>query len=624
MISEPHDIATAIDDKPTECWALLTELEELREKVIQEQSRLLVGWRDHLRSRSYVPSAANFAAYIGLRRHDAGTIQVNLAKHGLSSLARSEGHVLGTLDAVIHTLRRILNLPSDERELARIQRHITRGSRLLAKHTNRLLGIPHPDPCRSVRMMVTLPGEAATDPVFVRELLSRGMDCARINCAHDDERKWLKMISNVRQAEHETGRSCKILMDLAGPKLRTGVLAPGPPVIHLTPKKDERGNVIEPARVVLDSTGRRGKNPVQRSSLAARISVPDAWLQKLVPGAVVRFQDIRGKKRRLIVQERIGEREVMAVCKKSSYIEPGVILEHVADQTQPEVCAVGAVRPDPVNIRLCAGDMLYLTRQPIPGSVAEDSSPPHIACIPSVVNQLQPGHRVWIDDGLIGATVERVDETGALLKVCRTPSKGARLKAECGVNFPDTRLELATLTEKDLRNLDFIVEYADLVGQSFVQDGSAIDHLVKALEHRNGSHLGILAKIETRAAMQSLPEIIIHGAGCHPFGIMIARGDLALEVGFERLPEIQEEILWICEAAHVPVVWATQVLENMVKEGIPSRAEMTDAAMSERAECVMLNKGPYVLEAMDMLNDVLGRMGKPRVQEDGYLVALNW
>jgi pyruvate kinase len=622
MISELHDIATAIDDRPTECWALLTEIEDLREKVIQGQSRLLVGWRDHLRSRYYVPSAANFAAYIGLRRRDIRAIQVNLEKHGLSSLGRSEGHVLGTLDAVIHTLRRMLNLPCDEREPARIQRHMRRGSRLLEKHTNRLLGIPHQ--CRSVRMMVTLPGEAATDPEFVRELLSRGMGCARINCAHDDERKWLKMISNVRQAEHETGRSCKILMDLAGPKLRTGALAPGPPVVHLSPKKDERGNVVEPARVVLDSTGRRGKNPLRPSSLPARISVPDAWLQKLVPGEVVRFQDIRGKNRRLIVQERIGEREVMAVCRKSSYIEPGVILEHVAaDQTHRELCAVGAVRPAPVNIRLCAGDMLYLTREPVPGSVAEESRPAHIACIPSVVNQLQPGHRVWIDDGLIGATVERLDETGALLKVCRTPFKGARLKAERGVNFPDTRLELATLTEKDLRDLDFIVKYADLVGHSFVQDGSAIDDLVKALEQRNGSHLGILAKIETRAAIQSLPEIIIHGAGCHPFGIMIARGDLALEVGFERLPEIQEEILSLCEAAHVPVVWATQVLENMVKEGIPTRAEMTDAAMSHRAECVMLNKGPYVLEAMNMLNDVLGRMESHQHKKMAHLVALN-
>jgi pyruvate kinase len=91
-------------------------------------------------------------------------------------------------------------------------------------------------------------------------------------------------------------------------------------------------------------------------------------------------------------------------------------------------------------------------------------------------------------------------------------------------------------------------------------------------------------------------------------GVMIARGDLAVECGFERLAEVQEEILWICEAAHVPVIWATQVLESLARTGFPSRAEITDAAMSQRAECVMLNKGPHICEAVAVLDDVLRRM----------------
>ena len=80
--------------------------------------------------------------------------------------------------------------------------------------------------------------------------------------------------------------------------------------------------------------------------------------------------------------------------------------------------------------------------------------------------------------------------------------------------------------------------------------------------------------------------------------VMIARGDLAVECGFERMAEVQEEILWLCEAGHVPVIWATQVLETLAKEGMPSRAEVTDAAMAHRAECVMLNKGPYIVQAV--------------------------
>jgi pyruvate kinase len=93
-----------------------------------------------------------------------------------------------------------------------------------------------------------------------------------------------------------------------------------------------------------------------------------------------------------------------------------------------------------------------------------------------------------------------------------------------------------------------------------------------------------------------------------PVAVMVARGDLGVEVGFERLAEVQEEILWLCEAAHVPVIWATQVLETMAKRGMPTRAEVTDAAWAIRAECVMLNKGPYIPEVIDFLEDILTRM----------------
>ena len=98
-----------------------------------------------------------------------------------------------------------------------------------------------------------------------------------------------------------------------------------------------------------------------------------------------------------------------------------------------------------------------------------------------------------------------------------------------------------------------------------------------------------LAKIETPEAVKNLPELIVCAADQQTFGVMIARGDLPVEIGYQRLAEMQEEILWLCEAAHVPVIWATQVLENLVKKRIPSRAEIADAAMAERAECVMLN-----------------------------------
>src|SRR5262249_10808638 len=128
---------------------------------------------------------------------------------------------------------------------------------------------------------------------------------------------------------------------------------------------------------------------------------------------------------------------------------------------------------------------------------------------------------------------------------------------------------------------------------------------------------------ETQQGFANLPEILMEALRSRAVGVMIARGDLAVECGYQRLAEIQEEILWICEAAHIPVIWATQVLESLAKTGTTSRSEITDAAMGERAECVMLNKGPYVVEAVGVLDDILRRMQAHQDKKTSMLRKLN-
>ena len=133
---------------------------------------------------------------------------------------------------------------------------------------------------------------------------------------------------------------------------------------------------------------------------------------------------------------------------------------------------------------------------------------------------------------------------------------------------------------------------------------------------------GIVLKIETRAAFEHLPALLFSAMRSPRLGVMIARGDLAVECGWERLAEVQEEILWICESAHVPVIWATQVLENLSKKGTPTRAEISDAALAEQAECVMLNKGPHIVETVSMLGGILTRMQAHRDKKSSLLRAL--
>jgi pyruvate kinase len=221
---------------------------------------------------------------------------------------------------------------------------------------------------------------------------------------------------------------------------------------------------------------------------------------------------------------------------------------------------------------------------------------------------VREGESIWFDDGAIGGVIEKAGKEQLNIRITYARTEGSKLRADKGVNLPDSTLRLPSLTEKDLDDLQFIATHADIVGYSFVKSATDVQELQKQLALLGGKDLGIVLKIETRHAFEQLANLLLAAMRSPAAGIMIARGDLAIECGWERMAEVQEEILWICEAAHLPVIWATQVLENLAKNGLPSRAEITDAAMGERAECVMLNKGPYILDAVRALDDILQRM----------------
>ncbi|PAX51217.1 pyruvate kinase [Brunnivagina elsteri] len=490
---------------------LLATLQQLRQLVIQEGQEIFNQWRSHIQRQAFLQSSQNLAYYLALRRHDLRPLQAALMPWGLSSLGRIEARVLPNLDAAIATLGVICQNKSDSLPKHPSLAAFFEGERLLERHTEDLLGrtLSH----RRVRIMVTLPTIAASNYEFVRDLIQRGTNCVRINCAHDTSVEWSAMIANVRMVEAETEQKCKVLMDLAGPKPRIGI----------------------------------------------------------------------------------------ARC-----------LRHA-----------GANAPN-AKQGIFRGECLLLTRD-LPttnSSICFQAN----CTIPEVLDQLEVGASVWIDDGHIGAKVESITEEGVLLRITHARFKGEKIGADKGLNFPDTILRFSPLTEKDRQDLDFVATHADIVGYSFVQEPADIELLQRELQARlpaNVSIPGIIAKIETPLAVSNLPELIVQAAGKQPFGIMIARGDLAVEIGYQRLAEIQEEILWLCEAAHVPVIWATQVMENLVKNGTPSRAEITDAAMAERAECVMLNKGAYIAEAVTILDDVLTRMQAHQVKKTPQLRALH-
>jgi pyruvate kinase len=590
-----------------ECLSLLRELRTLRAALLSAEPRLVAA--------GPVPppaGARNLAHYLALRRHDLRPLQERLAALGLSSLGRAEPQVLASVDRVIEVLQRLAGRPG---VAAAVQAQAPADRSPLARHTEALFG---PPPARrGTRIMVTLPAEAAADAGLVRALVDAGMDVARINCAHDDAPAWTAMAGHVRAAARRAGRDVRILMDLGGPKIRTGPIAPGPAVLKLRPARDALGRVTQPARLWLRAPGHT--LPAEPAAAAA-VEVDPGWLAGLGVGERVGLTDARGRKRRLQV-ETVSDGVALVQSERTLYLIPETVLRDRAGRES----SIGGVPAAAGRLRLHRGQRLQLDAGG-PGADAVEGKrarPARIACtLPEVFAQLRAGEPVWFDDGRIGGVIRRAGRDGAEIEITDAGDDGAWLAADKGINFPESRLDLPALTRKDLADLPVVAKLADMAALSFAQSAADVDALRGYLGALDARRLGVVLKIETRRGFERLPEMLFAAMAFPAAGVMIARGDLAVECGFERLAEVQEEILWACEAAHLPVIWATQVLENQARTGRPSRAEVTDAAMGVRADCVMLNKGPHVLAAMRTLDDILQRMQQHQAKKRSLLRAL--
>ncbi|MFW5442293.1 pyruvate kinase [Aerococcus urinaeequi] len=481
---------------------LYEEVRTLRENVYKDGQQIFESWNPDTLRDDFKEAALNFAYYVALRRRDIRELQLALGNLGLSSLGRLEGHVLATLDLVLYHLAKSADI-----EPAEIPEHLTKTSQghgsTLDQLTNDFFGPGAKD--RYSRIMVTMPNEAATDQELVDEMVASGMDVARINCAHDDEETWRKMVENIQQAGEKHDREIKIFTDIAGPKVR-----------------------------------------------------------------------------------------------------------------------IQAIYTSLQNPRLYEGDVFFLTSE----TTLRDFYDCEIvlSCpIPEIIEDLKVDEGVSLDDGKILGQVQKVYPEGVKVKITQMASNGKKVKATKGINFPDRELNIPVLTDKDIDDLAFSKEAADVIGFSFVHDLDDVRHINQAMAEKVTEDQDKLAtiKLETVSGFENLINIIIEANRYRPTGIMIARGDLAVEVGYLRLSVVQEEILWFCEAAQIPVIWATQVLESLVKSGVPSRAEISDVSMGARAECVMLNKGEHILEGINLLRSILEDIDEHQFKKTALMKQLN-
>ena len=551
-------------------------------------------------------SARNLVHYLALRQSDLRGLQETLSSLGLSSLGRSERNVLGSLRVVSTALGALRGEPASI--VSDTQEELALDNAVARRHKEALLGAGPPG--RDASIMVTMPTEAGDNKELVAEMLAAGMNVARINCAMDDEATWQRIVDNLREAAKESNTECRINMDLGGPKLRTGPLEPGPKVLHIKPRRGPMGRIIAPRRVRLVP-----KDFVQRGTKSACIPVPCECIELAEVGDEIRYRDTRGKKRRLMVVEK-DEKGLVLEAHKGAYIQTGSRLRLIRSKVGEKIdYRIGELPAIERPLRLRVGDTLRLTGDGAPGTPASETPDgtviecAKIACQqPEVFQYLAPGEPVSLNDGKISGVVISADDEQVDIEITKAKPAGSPLRGNKGINFPKSDIPIAGLTSVDRQHLPFIARNADAVSLSFVRDTADIDEIVNELDKLGATELGVIVKIETKRGFKNLPQLILSAMRRYPIAVMIARGDLAVECGWERLAELQEEILWMCEAARVPVIWATQVLEQETKRGLPSRAEITDAAMSQRADCVMLNKGPHILAAIRTLDNILRRM----------------
>ena len=246
------------------------------------------------------------------------------------------------------------------------------------------------------------------------------------------------------------------------------------------------------------------------------------------------------------------------------------------------------------KVQLKEGEEFTLTSREIEGNSKMVSQ-----TYPQLAKDVKPGDTILIDDGLIALKVKEINGGDV---VC-TVQNGGELGQRKGINVPNVRVNLPGITKKDREDIIFGIEQGiDFIAASFVRDADAIKEIKAILKEHNAEHVDVIAKIENGEGIKNIDRIINAADG-----IMVARGDMGVEIPAYEVPHVQKMIVQKCNSKYKPVIIATQMLDSMIRNPRPTRAEVTDVAnaIREGADAIMLSgetaMGKYPLEALKMM-----------------------
>ena len=590
--------------KKNDFQAIESTLENIIEHISKSQ-KLYDNLLSQIESKHQY-SAANLIHYLTLRSFDLRELQEKLNETGLPDLSGIESHVLSSLLSTQNLVNLLMGKGSIQTPQNTLS--VQQSKKLIQKNSELLFGTKPKK--RNTRIMVTLPLQAATDKELVSKLVKNGMNVARINCAQYTEEIRKLMVDQVHDANRIHRKNCKIVMDLGGPKLRTGPIKACDKWLNITVNEDAKNNPSLSSSLLFHSV--KTIPPKGIYSYTIPVETSDFQIETFatpIKDILISHSDFNIS----LPISGINKCGITASVNKSFQI-PEDSEFSIRGNKEVRSWKISKQLKNEPFILLKKGDKLLLHNseteggQAIANASGKITKIAHIGCtIPEVLEYAEVGNPVFFNDGKIEGIVKKKTEEGVIVQITEAKLDGSKLKENKGINFPQNKYKLKGLTSRDREDLESVVQSADMVNLSFVQDGNDVQELIQYLQ-RKKSTISILLKIETQEGFKNLPEIILEAMKWPSIGIMIARGDLAIETGWKNFVTLQQEIMRVCQSAHIPVIWATQVLENLIKKGTPTRSEITDAALSQNAECVMLNKGDYILKGIKMIDKILKRM----------------
>lgn len=280
---------------------------------------------------------------------------------------------------------------------------------------------------------------------------------------------------------------------------------------------------------------------------------------------------------------------------KSLRQESDIPIALLLDTKGPEI-RTGTLK-DGKKVTLTAGQTFILTTEELEGNEERVS-----ITYPGLPADVSPGSKILIDDGLLELEVISTDGTKIICKVLN----GGELGERKGINVPNVKVRLPGITEKDREDILFGIQQGfDYIAASFVRDGAVIREIRKLLDENGGSQIDIIAKIENAEGIDNIDEIIQVSDG-----VMVARGDMGVEVPAYKVPYIQKKLIRKCNERYVPVITATQMLDSMMRNPRPTRAEATDVANAiyDGTDAIMLSgetaAGKYPVESLKMMVEI--------------------